>query len=153
MTPDAEQPDPRPRGVPDRLLLPPGPRDPELARRWRRLPFEHRRRLASASSRPDAMGERDLDTADAELVAAVARARVTTSWRLHVAAPVLGWLVLMTLWGFGRSSFPDQEPAWLAAGLAAGALVWAGAAAAARRRVARARRVAQQVSSRQRPDQ
>lgn len=147
MTPDAERPDPRRRGVPDRLLLPPGPRDPELARRWRRLSFEHRRRLALASSRPDAADSGELDAADAQLVAALARARVSTSWRLQVAAPVLGWLVLMTLWGFGRSSFPEQEPAWLAAGLATGALVWVGAAVAARRRVARARRVAQQPPS------
>jgi hypothetical protein len=56
---------------------------------------------------------------------------------------VLGWLVLMTIWGFGRSSFPDQEVAWLSGGLAAGGAVWLVSAVVCARRVRRARRVAE----------
>lgn len=129
------------RGVPDRLLLPPAPRDAGLARRWHELSFEQRRRLAHASTR----GEVQTSPRDAELVHGLARARVATRWRLQVAALVLGWLVLMTLWGFGRSTFPDAEAAWLAAGLAAGAVSWLGAAVAGARRVRRARAVADRL--------
>lgn len=129
------------RGVPDRLLLPPAPRDAGLARRWHELSFEQRRRLAHASTR----GEVEVSPPDAELVRGLARERVATRWRLQVAALVLGWLVLMTLWGFGRSTFPDAEAAWLAAGLAAGAVAWLGAAVAGARRVRRARAVADRL--------
>lgn len=126
------------RGVPERLLLPPAPRDAGLARRWHELSFERRRRLAHASTR----GEGEVSAPDAELVRGLARARVATRWRLQAAALALGWLVLMTLWGFGRSTFPDAEGAWLAAGLVAGGLVWLGAAVATSRGVRRARAVA-----------
>lgn len=129
----------RRRAVPDRLLLPPGPRDPDLARRWEARAFEDRRRLGHASLQ----GCAGLGGEDAALVRALARARVATSWRLHAAAVVWGWLVLMTIWGFGRSGFPAQERSWLAGGLLAGVLVWLAAAVSARRRVARARAVAQ----------
>jgi hypothetical protein len=146
VAPDA---DPRRRrGVPDRLLLPPSPRDPQLAARWEQLSFEHRRALALASTRTGrgaratAAGADRRDIEDLALVRALAHARVVTAWRLQVAALVLGWLVLMTLWGFGRSTFPEHEEAWLAAGLAAGAVVWLGASVAAVRRVRRARTVA-----------
>ena len=140
----------RRRGVPDRLLLPPGPREPELARRWAQLPFEQRRALAHASTHPDPGAGRGRAPADGggsapddpELVRALARARVATGWRLQVAALVFGWLMLMTLWGFGRSMFPEQEGALLAAGLLAGGVLWLGAGVAAARRVRRAREVA-----------
>ena len=128
----------RRRGVPDRLLLPPAPRERELARRWYGLSFEQRRRLAVASTR----GSHDLSDEDAEVVRGLAEARVATGWRLQVAAVVFGWLMLMTLWGFGRSTFPEAEQAWLTAGLVAGGLVWLGAAIAGVRRVRRARVVA-----------
>lgn len=161
MGPSRPLPDRR-RGVPERLLLPPGPREAALARRWAALPFETRRRLARASLGDPAAPRSDAGTArtgesgdagrdgepataapeEAELVTALARARVRTGWRLQVGALVWGWLVLMTLWGFGRSTFPDHEAAWLAGGLAAGGLVWVTAAVAAHRRVARARAVA-----------
>lgn len=131
----------RRRGVPDRLLLPPAPREPELAERWRRLPFERRRALGHASVRADRQ-EAAATPTDRELVRALARARVASGWRLQAAALVLGWLVLMTLWGFGRTMGEAQEGAWLAAGLLAGGLVWLGAALAAARRVRRAREVA-----------
>jgi hypothetical protein len=122
--------------VPERLLLPPAPRDPELAARWRSLPFERRRALALVAVRggtPPAG-----DPQDAELVQALARARVATGWRLQVAAMVLGWLVLMTVWGFGRSTFPTDEGRWQLGGLLLGALVWAIGAVLAHRRVRRA---------------
>jgi hypothetical protein len=135
--------DPRRRSLlPERVLLPPAPRDPDLAARWAALPFERRRRLAltalrGTASAPDASAE---DAEDAELVRALAQARVATGWRLQVAALVLGWLVLMTIWGFGRSTFPSDEARWQAAGLVAGVLVWALAATLAHRRIRRAQR-------------
>lgn len=132
----------RRRALPDRLLLPPAPREPELASSWADLPFERRRRLGHASLR----GTEGLTGDDARLVTALARARVATRWRLQVAAPVWGWLVLMTIWGFGRSSFPEQESSWFAAGLTAGVVVWVSAAVAARRRVDRARAVATEAA-------
>jgi hypothetical protein len=125
--------------VPERLLLPPAPRDPELAARWRSLPFEDRRAHAHA-----ALGGGPAPTVgaglDVELVRALARARVATGWRLQAAALVLGWLVLMTVWGFGRSTFPADERAWQLAGLALGGVVWIAAAVVARARVRRAAR-------------
>jgi hypothetical protein len=126
--------------LPERLLLPPAPREPALARRWAALPFEDRRRVALSATSPSATAS---DGVDAELVAAVATARVVTGWRLQVAAAVLGWLVLMTVWGFGRSTFPTEEDRWLVGGLAAGAVAWLLAAVGARRRVRRAASVAE----------
>jgi hypothetical protein len=125
--------------VPERLLLPPPPQDPRLRERFTSLSFERRRELARASQDPAA------DPADdeARLVVALAQARVASRWRPQVAAVVFGWLMLMTLWGFGQSTYPDREPAWLAAGLAAGGVVWLVAARAAARRVGRARAVAE----------
>jgi hypothetical protein len=126
--------------VPERLLLPPAPRDPELAARWVELPFDERRRLALAATggTGGTGGTAPSSPDDRELVAAVARARVATGWRLQVAAVVLGWLVLMTVWGFGRSTFPAHEDRWLVAGLTLGAVVWALGAVVARRRIRRA---------------
>jgi hypothetical protein len=124
--------------VPDRLLLPPAPREPALVKRWRELPFEDQRRLGAAAT----TGALDLPDDEEELVRGLARARVSTGWRLQASALVLGWLVLMTIWGFGRSTFPADEDAWLLAGLVAGALAWVLAALAARRRIRRAARVA-----------
>jgi hypothetical protein len=124
--------------VPDRLLLPPAPREPALARRWQQLTFEEQRRLGAAA----VTGVLDLsDDDEAELVRGLARARVSTAWRLQLSALVLGWLVLMTVWGFGRSTFPADEGAWLVAGLVGGVLAWVPAAIAARQRVRRAARV------------
>jgi hypothetical protein len=125
--------------VPDRLLLPPAPREPALAARWRELPFDEQRRLGAAAT----TGDLDLPDHDLELVRGLARARVATAWRLQLSALVLGWLVLMTIWGFGRSTFPADEDAWQLAGLLTGAIAWAVAAVAARRRVRRAARVAE----------
>jgi hypothetical protein len=142
--------DPRRRAlVPERLLLPPPPREPDLRTRWDALPFERRRELALASQRGggpggahDPRGADELRGEEARLVRELAAVRVATAWRLQVAAVVLGWLVLMTLWGFGRSTYPDHERWWLAGGLAAGCVAWAAAARAARGRIRRARDVA-----------
>jgi hypothetical protein len=131
--------DRRRRLVPDRLLLPPPPRDDDAARRWRSRPFDERRRLALASTR----GLDEVSGEDRDLVRALARARVVTGWRLQVAALVFAWLVLMTVWGFGRSTFHGSEPTWRAIGLGAAVLAWVPAAATARHRVRRARRVAE----------
>jgi hypothetical protein len=131
--------DPRARrGVPDRWLLPPPPREPELAERWHTASFEQRRSLART-------GPGDLDALapeDAEVVAGLARARLRTSWRLLATGPVLGWLVLMTVWGFGRSTTSTEGAGpWLLAGLALGALAWFVASLAAARRLRRARQL------------
>jgi hypothetical protein len=134
--------DPRRRSLlPERVLLPPAPREPALAERWSALPFEERRRLAHAATR-GRIPSGDTRDPEAELVRALARARVATAWRLQVAALLLGWLVLMTVWGFGRSTFPGDEDRWLVAGLLLGAAVWTTAAVVARRRVGRAKRTA-----------
>jgi hypothetical protein len=123
------------RGLPERWLLPPAPREPALAARWRELPFERRRQLAHV--RPDDVASLPPD--DAAVVGGLARARLRTSWRLLAGAPVLGWLMLMTVWGFGRSTAPASERAWLLAGLALGALVWLAAAVWTANRLRRAR--------------
>lgn len=49
-------------------------------------------------------------------------ARPRSPVRRAVAAAVLGWLVLMTIWGIGRSGFPERAGWFLAAGLVAGAV-------------------------------
>lgn len=130
--------DPRARrGLPERWLLPPPPREDAAAERWASLPFERRRALARAG--PDDLP--GLPTEDVEVVAGLARARLATRWRLLTAAPVLGWLVLMTVSGFGRTATPDEHGAWLLAGAALGAATWLVAAVAAARRLRRARAV------------
>jgi hypothetical protein len=127
--------DPRVRRLPERWLLPPPPREDPARRRWEAVPFEERRRLAHA--RPDEVPH--LADEDVEVVAGLARARLATSWRLLAAAPVLGWLVLMTVWGFGRSTYPDVVDRYLLAGLALGALTWFVVAVQVARRLRRAR--------------
>ena len=141
--------DPRARrGVPDRWLLPPAPREPDLRARWTAMPFDRRRSLARV--RPEEV--RDLDRHDIEVVAGLARARLATSWRLLLAAPVVGWLVLMTVWGFGRSTFPEAEGSWLLAGAALGALAWLLAAIGAARRLRRARQILATTAAGPAPD-
>jgi hypothetical protein len=131
-------PDPRARrGLPERWLLPPAPREPELAARWQALPFDRRRRLAHL--RPSEVA--GLPGEDAAVVGGLARARLRTSWRLLAGAPLLGWLVLMTVWGFGRSTAPATERAWLVAGLALGAAVWLLAAVRTAGRLRRSRQI------------
>lgn len=133
------------RGLPERWALPPAPRDEPGASRWAELPFDRRRALARVRA-----GEVDaLDPDDREVVAALQRARLATRWRLLAAAPVLGWLVLMTVWGFGRSSYPEAEGTWLLAAIVLGAIAWFVAAlgAAARLRRARATLVATQATT------
>lgn len=128
--------DPRSRrGVPDRLLLPPAPREPRLAERWQEAAFDQRRRWARlGASDPSTHADED-----AEMVAGLARARLATSWRLLLGAPLLGWLVLMTVWGFGRSTYPDDAQRWLLVGAGLGAMVWLAMAIHTARRLRRAR--------------
>lgn len=135
--------DPRARrGVPDRWLLPPPPREPHVAERWRAAGFDERRRWARLGEGGLANpSERDAEVVvgDAELVVGLARARLATSWRLLAGAPILGWLVLMTVWGFGRSTYPERAQLWLLAGAALGSIVWTAAAVHAASRLRRAR--------------
>ncbi len=123
------------RGFPERWLLPPAPQEQPAADRWAHLPFERRRALARV--RPDDVA--DLPEDDREVVAALQRARLATRWRLLAAAPVFGLLMLMTVWGFGRSTYPDRAQLWLFIGLTLGAAAWFVAALAAAARLRRAR--------------
>jgi hypothetical protein len=123
------------RGLPERWLLPPAPRDADLAARWQALPFDRRRGLAHVHPADVA----SLSSEDAAVVGGLARARLATSWRLLAGAPLLGWLVLMTVWGFGRSTAPASERSWLLGGLALGALVWLAVAVRTAQRLRRAR--------------
>ena len=127
----------RRRGIPDRWLLPPAPTDPALAARWDALELETQRTLARTG--PDEVSGRPVE--ERELVVGLARRRLATSWRVLAGAPLLGWLVLMTVWGFGRSTYPDAQQRWLVAGLLLGAAVWAAAAVRATRRLRRARQL------------
>ncbi len=129
--------DPARRGLPERWLLPPAPREPDLAATYRARDFAERQALARVG--PEALD--GLGSQDVEVVAGLARARLATAWRLHLAGPVVGWLALMTLWGFGRSTFPTAEGAWLVAGLVAGAVVGLVVAVAVVRRLRRAQAV------------
>lgn len=123
------------RGVPDRLLLPPAPREPHLAERWQNAAFDQRRRWARLGA-SDASPHSD---EDAEMVVGLARARLATAWRLLAGAPLLGWLVLMTVWGFGRSTYPEYAQRWLLVGAALGAIAWTAMALRTARRLRRAR--------------
>ena len=125
------------RWLPRRWLLPPAPRDAELARRFARRSLQQRRDLTRRG--PEDL--RGLDAEELELVAALAEARLATSWRLLLGAAGLGWLVLMTVWGFGRSTYPQDASVWFAAGVVLGLLTWSVAAGGARRRRRRAREV------------
>lgn len=123
------------RGFPERWSLPPAPRDEPAATRWQELPYERRRALARVRA-----GDLDeLDDGDVEVVASLQRARLATRWRLLAAAPVLAWLVVMTFWGFGRSTYPESEGTWLLVGLVLGAVAWFIAALAGASRLRRAR--------------
>lgn len=123
------------RGLPERWSLPPAPRDEPAASRWEELGFSHRRELAKVRA-----GDIDhLAAEDVEVVASLQRARLATRWRLLVMAPILAWLVLMTFWGFGRSTYPDHEGTWLLIGLVLGAVAWFIAALASATRLRRAR--------------
>jgi hypothetical protein len=128
----------RRRGLPERLLLPPPPRDPVLAERYAQLPFERRRALAGAVRRGGPVAGSAHDRA---LVRGLADARIATRSRLYVGALVLGWLVWMTVFGVGRTSLPGPEQRWLWIGLAAGVVVAVPAVVSAHRRVLRARSV------------
>lgn len=46
----------------------------------------------------------------------------TSGWRRRGLAVLVGWLVLMTVWGVGRSGFPDRVGWFLAVGLVGGAI-------------------------------
>lgn len=127
----------RRRGVPDRWLLPPEPSERELAHRWRSLGFDQRRTLARVS--PHEL--HDLPPQECNLVVGLARRRLATAWRLWIGAAVLGWLMLMTVWGFGRSTYPGAAQTWLLAGAVLGALLWLVASVHAARRVRRARQI------------
>lgn len=122
--------------VPDAWLRPPGPQDAALRRRWRDLPPDTQRELARRSTTPaDAAGP------DADLVRSLAVRRVRTAGRAAAGAALVGWLVLMTVWGFGRSACPACEGDFLLAGLVAGAAVAVVGVRRARRRARAARRV------------
>jgi len=106
-----------------------------LAERWLAAGFDQRRRWARLGATDPSAQSDD----DAEMVRGLARARLATSWRLLAGAPLLGWLVLMTVWGFGRSTYPEEAQRWLLGGAALGAIVWTVMALHTARRLRRAR--------------
>ncbi len=67
-----------------------------------------------------------VEPADVEVVTGLLRRRLATSWRLRAAAVGLGWLVLMTVWGFGRAQTGVTWGPWLVAGLVAALLATVG---------------------------
>ncbi len=137
-------PDPRARrGFPERWSLPPAPREDPARRWWDAASYDERRRIAR--TRADDLDE--LTAEEREVVAELQRARLATRWRLLAMAPVLGWLLVMTFWGFGRSSFPESEGTWLLAGLVVGALGWFVAALATATRLRRTRSLLAAVTS------
>lgn len=110
--------------VPERLLLPPAPRDPEARAHWDMLPFEERLRLARCLYRtdPSALTDQAGEPSHWELLTALAATRWATRWRLWVVPPLIAWLAIMTVWGFGRSTDPTRAGWWALAGLAVGVL-------------------------------
>lgn len=132
--------------VPEAWLLPPTPADPELRARWDALPFESRQAIGRRSVRPtEAAGP------DADLVAAVAARRVARAGRSAAAAAGVGWLVFMTIWGFGRAGYPAVADRFLIVGLAAGAVVAVVGVVRSRRRTARAWTVLRTLGADPRP--
>jgi hypothetical protein len=89
----------------------------------------------------DTAGVAGLTPEEREMVTGLASARLATSWRLLATAPVLGWLVLMTVWGFGRASYPDAADRYLLVGATLGAVTWLVTAVAVAGRLRRARHV------------
>lgn len=133
--------------VPEAWVEPYRPRDPTLRRRWEELGADERRRIVRASVEPAAAAR----TRHPELVRTVAARRVERHpWTLAAAA-VVGWLVLMTVWGIGRSGFPAQEGWFLAAGLGVALAATATIAAGAVRRRRRAREVLERLGRPSRP--
>jgi len=105
----------RPLPVPERLLPPPAPTG-AAGDRWARLPFATRRRLAAR------LDGGEIAPTDEEMVRALAQRRLATLWRLRAGSVVLAWLVLMTVWGYGRASTGATVSAWLWLGLVGGIL-------------------------------
>lgn len=124
--------------IPERLLLPPAPRDPAARAAWDGLNSGDRANLARCLS----TGTLPENPEDRDLVRALANARVATAWRPRAGAVVLGWLVLMTVWGFGRAQYGGLAVPALAAGLAGGAVAAAVAWRQVQRRLRASRRLA-----------
>lgn len=62
---------------------------------------------------------------DLPVVRALLDRRLDTVWRLRARAVVLGWLVLMTIWGYGRARTGQVLGPWLWMGLTAGGVTTA----------------------------
>jgi hypothetical protein len=109
--------------IPRRLLLPPAPTGGH-GESWADLGFEEQRRLAARldGDHPNAgAAAGSMPAADEDLLLrALARRRLDTLWRLRAGSVVLGWLVLMTVWGYGRASTGQTVSGWLWLGLAGG---------------------------------
>ncbi len=131
--------------VPTSWLEPRGPRSGPARERWRELAPDERRELVRRSLTPgDAPGP------DESVVRALAEDLVRSSGRAGATAAFVGWLVLMTLWGFGRSAAPDAAGVFLAVGLVAGAATAVAGVRRARRRSRRARAVVRVLGQRTR---
>lgn len=128
-----------------RLASPVAPAEPELAARFADLPADRRRAVSRAALDP----ARAADDPDPALVRALAEAHATRVVPPMLGALGLAVLVLMTVWGFGRSASPENAPAFLLAGGLAGLVTLQLAGRRYFRRLARARRVHELLSGRQ----
>lgn len=99
----------------------PGPRDPELARAWQRLPSHEQTRLRRTATDPNAASHLHDDLARA-LVDALAADRTARRTVDLVVPVVTALLVLSTVWGFGRAVFAESAGTWLVLGLLGGVL-------------------------------
>jgi hypothetical protein len=106
------------RFVPERWVTPAAPLDARLRARFDALAASEQRAVVAAAR--DVSAARA--AADPELVRALAGAEVQRTGRRLAGAVILGWLVLMTIWGIGRSGFEEQVSLFLVTGLAAGIL-------------------------------
>lgn len=99
--------------VPRRLLLPPAPTG--IARQdWDALSAGDQDAIVAM------MASGPVPAARLPLLTTLLERRLATSWRLRVGAVVLGWLVLMTVWGFGRAQTGVVWGPWFGVGLTLG---------------------------------
>lgn len=131
-----------------RLSAPLAPSDTRHAARFATLSLERQRQINRAALDP----ARATADPDPTLVRAVAEAHAQRVWPIMTGSFVTAVLVLMTIWGFGRSVFPARAPLFLLAGGVAGLVTLQVGARRLLKRLARAREVHEILSHRRRDD-